>query len=666
VVTFTNDVLSTFHNFSALEGYTMMTVSRYTGGDNERIFGSMDRNWLFGYHGNGVNEWHAEGWIYNGTVTDTDWHLHAGTITNDADPRASLWDNGVNIVTDGTGSHATNYRMDRLALGGWRDNGETSNSQIAEVLIFEGVLTEEEINGIGIYLDQKYGLDTEYRGEIAALSLPDRNYTVEADSTLNALTDFTATLGALTLQEGVATVTGAPGGVSFSSTTLPETAGTAGITAQTAVAGGPLTINAGVLRTRGSVSFDATTIPGTATAVGFDVDADVDLGVISGAGAGHQVAVSKVGSGMLSLTETNIGLEDATWVAGGGTLKMATPGSWGGSKKATLAGGTLVVSDVIGAPGTGTNPDNPLAYWSFDNVVGATVVNDGTAGAVGDGTLSGDAAIVSGLIGNAGSFDGTDDFVDVAQIATGVESASYAVWVKMGKFPPDNMDSVWHNDSWGGGDVHFLIRNSGTPGMSVNGAGPNDADGIAVLTDVGEWHHLAVVYDGVEKTRTYYFDGQQSVVRTHTNDRTLNIGPAQIAAWNSNREFEGLYDEFLIYDEALSVADVVQMFAERTAPDVSDVDVTVDANSALESQSLSGLGFKSLTINNGILTTTGLNGISFTSTTIDPNATRVGFNTTTATSLGPLDGGNTAATIAKTGSGDLILSDPGSNLGNAT
>ena len=53
------------YDFDALaNGYTIITVSRYTGGDNERVFGSMNRNWLFGYHGALDERWDAEVWIH--------------------------------------------------------------------------------------------------------------------------------------------------------------------------------------------------------------------------------------------------------------------------------------------------------------------------------------------------------------------------------------------------------------------------------------------------------------------------------------------------------------------------------------------------------------------------------------------------------------------------
>jgi hypothetical protein len=198
VVTFTDDILSTTHNFNSLAGYTMITVARYTGGDNERVFGSMDRNFLFGFHGATTSDWHADSWIYNGGGSaDTDFHLHVGTITNDADPKASFWDNGVNRVTDNIGSHNTNYRMDRLALGGYRVNSETSNADIAEALIFEGVLNADDINNIAGYLASKYGLaGTGYDGALSGpMNLTGTNLLMTTETTINVISDVT--LGAL-------------------------------------------------------------------------------------------------------------------------------------------------------------------------------------------------------------------------------------------------------------------------------------------------------------------------------------------------------------------------------------------------------------------------------------------------------------------------------------
>jgi len=103
-----NDYLRTTHDFDSLSAYTIFTVARYTGGDNERVISSFTRNWLFGFHGNSDDRWHAEGWIFQGSGVSTNWIIHAGHINNDADPKASFWRNGILRVANNTGSNNSN------------------------------------------------------------------------------------------------------------------------------------------------------------------------------------------------------------------------------------------------------------------------------------------------------------------------------------------------------------------------------------------------------------------------------------------------------------------------------------------------------------------------------------------------------------------------------
>jgi len=162
VVTFSGDYLSTRHNFDDLKEYTVLSVARYTGGANYRVISSATRNWLFGFHNSGDERFHAEGWIHNTGSANTNWHLHAGHINGDADPKANVWKDGVRLQTDGTGSHNVNYTIGRLALGGYRIDSEESNCEVAELLIYNRVLSDEELERLGLYLDWKYGLDTPY------------------------------------------------------------------------------------------------------------------------------------------------------------------------------------------------------------------------------------------------------------------------------------------------------------------------------------------------------------------------------------------------------------------------------------------------------------------------------------------------------------------------
>jgi len=165
VITFDadRDYMATFYNFDAHTEYSILSVARYTGGDSERVISSATRNWLFGFHGNLTERWHAEGWIQaTGDNNDTDWHVHAGHMNDDPDPKASFWRNGLQLTGNNTGSGNGNHMIGQLGLGGFRDNNEESNCEIAEVLIYSRVLTEAELNQIGRYLADKYGVASSY------------------------------------------------------------------------------------------------------------------------------------------------------------------------------------------------------------------------------------------------------------------------------------------------------------------------------------------------------------------------------------------------------------------------------------------------------------------------------------------------------------------------
>jgi len=170
VVRFDNDDrLNTTYNFDPLTSYTVFSVARYTGGDSERIISSGTRNWLFGFHGDGIERWYAEGWIVNNQVQggNTQWQIHAGTIGPGPNPPASFWRNGTLVTSNNYGSGDTNYMIGTLQLNGYVGANEVSNADIAEVIIFDRVLTASELNSIGGFLGGKYGISTTWTGTLA-------------------------------------------------------------------------------------------------------------------------------------------------------------------------------------------------------------------------------------------------------------------------------------------------------------------------------------------------------------------------------------------------------------------------------------------------------------------------------------------------------------------
>ncbi|HUT09713.1 MAG TPA: PA14 domain-containing protein [Thermoguttaceae bacterium] len=302
-------------------------------------------------------------------VSAHEWHLQSFQLKTQ-DYR--LWVDGVMF---GPNTTSTQTFDPFTQLGGFT----SLDMDVAEVLVYTGTLSDAEHVAVGTYFADKYGLSTSYRMPIPALTLTDKHFTVAADSTLFADTDFSADFGNLRLENGVMSVTGAPDGVTFLSTTV-ETAApddVTGINAQMDFFGGPLTIASGVLETAGQpIEFSSTTIPNGATTVGFKVEGPLELGVITGEGdpgAGPAVVISKSGSLELALAQPNVGLENATFDAREGVLRMVGIDAWGGSTEGRISGGTLSI-DVLGAGG-----DPLLPVDLLDTNI--TVVGGGTLGA---------------------------------------------------------------------------------------------------------------------------------------------------------------------------------------------------------------------------------------------------------------------------------------------
>jgi hypothetical protein len=133
--------------------YTFFFVSRQTGGANGRVFIG-NGNVLYGYWGGYKNAVYLEGWVAGpSTASDTNWDIY--TFVRTSSGSGSFLRYGVTI---------SNYGSSGSGLHGFYINtggccsGETSNSQIAEILIYNVDLTAANCRKNEGYLAWKWGL----------------------------------------------------------------------------------------------------------------------------------------------------------------------------------------------------------------------------------------------------------------------------------------------------------------------------------------------------------------------------------------------------------------------------------------------------------------------------------------------------------------------------
>ncbi len=213
----------------------------------------------------------------------------------------------------------------------------------------------------------------------------------------------------------------------------------------------------------------------------------------------------------------------------------------------------------------GDAPDGPLAgllsNWDGDATAGTTML-DVVGG--NDGTLIG-ATIVPGLSGQAFSFDGVNDYAEVADsssldqpgVSDQVTLSAWVNWSGGAGFQPvvrkilEPLAAPW--DAYGievYDDGRFFFRLSD----GVNGAFlSSDAD---TRLEVGRWHHLAGTYDGA--VQRLYLDGVEVSQQAVVVDVAVTSGPLRMGseAPGGSNFFHGLIDEIAVYDRALTAFEV--------------------------------------------------------------------------------------------------------------
>jgi len=195
--------------------------------------------------------------------------------------------------------------------------------------------------------------------------------------------------------------------------------------------------------------------------------------------------------------------------------------------------------------------DGMVAYYALENDA-----NDSSGNGL-DGTIVGDPNFVEGAVGMGLQLDGVDDYVDLGNdpLFDLTEQVTLAAWVNV------NDIGNGENDPWvGKGDTSYMLKGH-RDGNQIEFF-IYDGGWVTVHADVGaefngEWHHAAGTFDG-EKL-IIYVDGEVGVSVAYEgigivpNTYNVAIGSNTQA---SGRFSEGIHDEVMIYNKALSQGEI--------------------------------------------------------------------------------------------------------------
>lgn len=127
--------------------YTLFHVARLTGGTRQRIFNGTDQNWLSGFWSGTTGVAYHNGWL----VSATD--LHGNNWLYSCDQNNLYRSNGVTRGSSGAGSPS----FARLAINTGQFP-ETSDWQVAEVIVYNSTLSLADYQAVEAYLAAKYGI----------------------------------------------------------------------------------------------------------------------------------------------------------------------------------------------------------------------------------------------------------------------------------------------------------------------------------------------------------------------------------------------------------------------------------------------------------------------------------------------------------------------------
>ncbi len=576
---------------------------------------------------------HGDNDVAMGPV-DLDWvHL---AVTVDEDNMASLYYNGSFVTSE----PASKMDIQDYLFGRNRADSYNFAGSIDDVYVYDRALSAGEVEIMA--------------GPMTVADMSTVSPLVTADSTLNSGSSAVANFGVLRLESGILTTSGVSP-INFSRTEIQDTG-----------AHSEVGINPQVLTDFGTIDANSADVTFVKSGNG-----DVILHNAVTKFEGFENADFRLDGGLVQLQGTDT-LNSRPVTVAGGTLELTSLAPLGDSTL-TLAGGTLHM------PIGDTGPDVPadaIAHYSFDHPydIGLDISGNGNDGA----EVGGPTYVADGMVAGAISFDGINDGLNltngrfIKDPVSGLIGRTVSMWVYQSDVTGEQMiyDEGGDTNGLGIGTRHIAsmdvteVRAMMAPQLNP----PTDIEAAAVSPFADGWHHLAVVYG--DSSLKIYIDGAEVA----SNDEALaeipkhDNGPG-IGYRNSTSPlttagfFNGMVDEVYLYDAALTVADIEQLVAAGsyvpTPIDMSALDLTVTADSTLDVGTMSSASLGTLTLTEGILTTTGApEGFTFAGTTINAAADAVvGIRALVDTDLGPITAdGVTPVTLAKQGRADVILS----------
>jgi hypothetical protein len=252
-------------------------------------------------------------------------------------------------------------------------------------------------------------------------------------------------------------------------------------------------------------------------------------------------------------------------------------------------------SSVSQPQGTGRLDSGLALYWPLDDESGTSATDESTNNNT--GTLTNGPTWTTGQIGSAVDFDGSDDYVTVADTAVHdvADSVHFTLtgWFNRDTFTTDDTIVAKRNGIASGDTGYIVYLDDSTDKVTFEASDGTDEyqiESLSTFTASG-WNHFALVWDdnGASQSKIYINGTVESATTTGTfanvnglaNTVAFRIGSES----DAGNPFDGKLDEVRLYNRALSADEVSQLYRLTT---VTGVDTSFEGYWSFNGQDLSG------------------------------------------------------------------------------
>lgn len=274
--------------------------------------------------------------------------------------------------------------------------------------------------------------------------------------------------------------------------------------------------------------------------------------------------------------------------------------------------------------------DSPLVYYEFDETSGTTATNSGTLGATHHGTIVSTVALNQASFAKGGTaYDFGGGWVAAAAAASSLTEWTVEAWINWDS-TKTTRSHIFGNDQSGWNDDVLLgigveVGGQGVPASNVGciqqGSPGSTRDFVTEPLAHSEWHHVVATGSTTAGELKLYVDGvlvdtDSSLANGVTLNGTGGIGSPSVFVGKdgyANRTFDGLIDEFALYDTVLDATRVEAHYvAGQTEVLLVDIDINGTTSGTVLNQSgtdtividASNSGDKRMTVNGSHLTQT--------------------------------------------------------------